>query len=143
MAEATSACRPQIERLSKSPFEWTDGWFDEKFSMYRWNREKAVITFIGDKFRSQTIFGGWQFQVYTCDYDPDTKIVVGVNSVPGPSIQIDDLRIIESQLREGRRERCEARPHKLSLERERCRDGCVAIAGRASSYCRLIAPPVR
>ena len=33
MTEATSACRPQIERQSKSPFEWTDAWFDEKISM--------------------------------------------------------------------------------------------------------------
>lgn len=84
IAEATSACRHRIERLSKSPFEWTDGWLDEKFSKYRWkDREEGVITFIGDKFRSQTIFGGWQFQIYTCDYDPDTKVVMGVNSVPG------------------------------------------------------------
>ena len=84
IGEAVNACRPLIERLSKSRFEWIDGSLDHTFSKYRWNdRENGVITFIGDKSRSQTVLGAWQFEIYTCDYDPVSKVVVRVNLTPG------------------------------------------------------------
>jgi hypothetical protein len=84
MGEAVNACRPLIERLSISRFEWTDGWPDRTFSKHRWkDQKKGVITFIGDKFRSQTVLGAWQFEIYTCEYDPESKVVVRVNLTPG------------------------------------------------------------
>ena len=81
---ATSACAPVVERLAQYAHEWTDGFLGFKFSHYRWSdRDRGVITYIGDQIRFQNGFGAWQNYVYECDYDPSTELVEDVRATPG------------------------------------------------------------
>jgi hypothetical protein len=82
--ESTVACRPLVERLAKNNFEWTDRWFEPKFSHYRWkSKERGVVTYIGDKIKYQNGFGAWTFHIYECDFDTRNKRVVDVRAAPG------------------------------------------------------------
>jgi hypothetical protein len=81
---AAFACRPHVERLAKFQFQWTDSLLEPKFSRFRWNnKEKGIVTYIGDKIKFQNGFGAWQFATYTCDYDPDSRNVLHVDATPG------------------------------------------------------------
>lgn len=82
---ATRACRPMIERLAQYDFKWTDGMLGSKFPYFRWNnKEKHIITYIGDAIKLQNGFGAWQQYSYSCDYNFDLDEVVDVNGAPGP-----------------------------------------------------------
>ncbi len=82
--EASFACRSKVERLAKYQFEWTDGWLGLKFGHYKWNdAARGVITYVGDKIKFQNVFGAWENETYSCDYDPSTKTVLNVDAVAG------------------------------------------------------------
>ena len=77
-------CRKPVERLARFSFEWTDAWYEPKFSHFRWkDQARGTITFIGDKIRMQNAFGAWQNFVYECDLDPATDAVLDVRARPG------------------------------------------------------------
>lgn len=58
---ATVACARYVERLAKYQHEWTDGWFEPKFSRFRWkDKAKGQLTYIGDSIKFQNGFGAWQ-----------------------------------------------------------------------------------
>lgn len=79
LIEATFACRPRIERMAQYQFEWTDGFFEQKMSHYRWQDPNAgVVMYIGDKIKLQNGFGAWQYYTYFCDYDSTTKAVTDI-----------------------------------------------------------------
>ena len=81
---AAQKCRPQVERLAKFQYEWTDGWLGTKFPRFRWrNKSKGQLTYFGDSIKFQNGFGAWQFHVYSCDYDPDAELVLKVEAAPG------------------------------------------------------------
>jgi hypothetical protein len=59
--------------------KWTNWFVDAPFSFLRWaDKEKGVITFIGDEVQFQNGFGAWIRHNYTCDFDPATKTVTNV-----------------------------------------------------------------
>jgi hypothetical protein len=81
---ASVRCSHFVERLAKNDFQWTDGWFEPKFSHYRWKRKKDnEITYIGDKIKFQNGFGAWIPHVYECDVDASGEIVLDVRARPG------------------------------------------------------------
>lgn len=81
--QASSACRPQIERLAKYGFEWVDGWLESKFqSFIAGTVSPGVFIITGDKAKFQNGFGAWQMMVYQCEYDAVNKKVVSVSAFP-------------------------------------------------------------
>ncbi|MFN3891960.1 MAG: hypothetical protein ACK4MV_16315 [Beijerinckiaceae bacterium] len=83
-ASATTACRPQVEQLAKLDFKWNDGWTEPKFSHYRWrDKDKGVVTYIGDRISYQNGFGAWVRHTYECDYDAGKRTVLEVRARPG------------------------------------------------------------
>lgn len=82
--EATAPCRTGVERAARIDFKWNDGILEPKFSHYRWkNRDRGILTFIGDKVQFQNGFGAWIRHTYECDYDPANKTVLGVRAREG------------------------------------------------------------
>lgn len=82
---ATVYCSSYIEKLAKYDFKWTDsGWLEQKFSYFRWkDKEKGVITYIGDKAMFQTGFGAWQNHIYECDFSTNDEKVLDIRARPG------------------------------------------------------------
>lgn len=81
---ASVRCDSYVEKLAKYSHKWTDGMLEPKFSHFRWkNKEKGVVTFIGDKIQFQNGFGAWQNNVYECDYDPSSEQVLDVRAREG------------------------------------------------------------
>lgn len=79
LIEATSQCRPQIERRSRYSFEWTDSWAETKFDRYRWyDKEKGLVIYIGDKLKFQNGFGAWANVIYNCIYDPAKEKIIEI-----------------------------------------------------------------
>jgi len=77
-------CDDQVERLAKYDVKWTDGWTEPKFSHFRWkDKEKGIITYIGDKAQFQNGFGAWQNVIYECDLDTRTNSPLEVRAQPG------------------------------------------------------------
>ena len=74
---ASVYCKDRIAKLSKYDMKWTDAWYEQKFSRYKWSktapRDMGVITYIGDKAQFQNGFGAFQNVIYTCDIIPDDK----------------------------------------------------------------------
>jgi hypothetical protein len=83
-AAASVYCKEPVERLAKNSFEWTDGWLEPKFSHYRWkNKERGIVTHIGDKIKYQNGFGAFVYHTYECDFDASTNTVLDVRATPG------------------------------------------------------------
>jgi hypothetical protein len=81
---ATMNCKGAVEGLAKYTYEWTDGFFESKFSRFRWQSEAhGGITYIGDKIRFQNGFGAWQHHIYECDFDTLNKTVLMARAYPG------------------------------------------------------------
>ncbi|ADZ72389.1 hypothetical protein [Polymorphum gilvum] len=81
---ASVYCPDSIERLAKYDAEWVDGIFEPKFSHYRWrDKDRGVVTMIGDKVRFQNGFGAWMRMTYECDVDPSTDRVLDVRVLEG------------------------------------------------------------
>lgn len=81
---ASVYCKDYVEKLAKYSARWTDGTFETKFSRFRWlNKDKATLTFIGDKIEFQNGFGAYQAHIYECDFDPVLKTVLDVRAQPG------------------------------------------------------------
>ncbi len=82
---ATVYCSSYIEKLAKYDFKWTDsGWLEQKFSHFRWkDKEKGVITYIGDKAMFQNGFGAWQNHIYECDFSTNDEKVLDIRVRPG------------------------------------------------------------
>jgi hypothetical protein len=77
-------CRSLVERLAKNDFQWFDGFLEPKFSHYRWaDKDRGLITYIGDRIKYQNGFGAWIIHTYECDFDPGTKQPVTVRATPG------------------------------------------------------------
>lgn len=81
---AAARCQRPIERLAKYSHKWTDELVEPKMSRFRWkNKEKGIITYLGDKIQFQNGFGAWQNVIYECDYDPATKKVLDIRITKG------------------------------------------------------------
>ena len=85
LVSATGYCSSYIEKLAKYDFKWTDsGWLETKFSHFRWkDKEKGVITYIGDKAMFQNGFGAWQNHIYECDFSTNDEKVLDIRARPG------------------------------------------------------------
>lgn len=84
MVSAAVECAPQIERLAKYSFEWTDRWYEPKFSHYRWSdKARGIVTYIGDKIKLQNGYGAWAFYTYSCNFDVIRKTVLDVQASEG------------------------------------------------------------
>jgi len=78
------SCTGPVERLAKNNFEWTDRWFEPKFTQYRWkDKKRGIVTHIGDKIKYQNGFGAWVYHIYECDFDAATNTVLDVRARPG------------------------------------------------------------
>lgn len=87
LPDATGACTSFIERLAKKNFEWIDEWDKPKFGNYRWkNRERAIISYLGNKIKFQNASGVWIPGAYECDFDTKANVVVNVR-VNGSEIE--------------------------------------------------------
>lgn len=76
---ASVRCRGPIERSANFSMEWTDLWYEQKLSHFRWrDQEAGVVTYIGDKARFQNGFGAWQNVIYDCDYDTLNDTVMDI-----------------------------------------------------------------
>lgn len=77
-------CKDEIERRARHSVKWTDGMLEPKFSRFRWkNKEKGIITYIGDKVEFQNGFGAFTPMVYQCDLGPDERTILGVRVTEG------------------------------------------------------------
>jgi hypothetical protein len=82
--EAGMYCEDSIERLAQYTHEWTDGFFDKKFSRWGWkDRQAGHLTYTGDKIKFQNGFGAWRPMVYQCDFDPSNNRVLAVRAEEG------------------------------------------------------------
>lgn len=78
------ACGQAVEKLAKYSVRWTTGALHSKFGSFKWkDKGRSVLTYVGDKVEFQNGFGAYQAMVYTCDYDPVNKRVLGVWANPG------------------------------------------------------------
>jgi hypothetical protein len=81
---ATVYCKDPIERLATHDVKWTDGFFEMKFSRFRWASEgNGAITYIGDKAEFQNGFGAYTPVIYECDLARDNKTVLDVRAEEG------------------------------------------------------------
>jgi hypothetical protein len=81
---ASVRCKDVVENLAKYQSEWTDGLLEPKFSRYRWmNKDKGVVTYVGDRIKFQNGFGAWQMMVYECDFDTNSNRPVDARARPG------------------------------------------------------------
>lgn len=81
---AATRCRTPVENMAKYDFKWIDGMLEPKFSHFRWsNRDKGVVTFIGDKIQLQNGLGNWVRHTYECDFDPQTDTAIAARVRPG------------------------------------------------------------
>lgn len=70
---AGAQCPALIERQAKYSVKWTDGTLEPKFSRYKWlDKDRQVITLIGDKAQFQNGFGAWAPVTYACDMQHDS-----------------------------------------------------------------------
>lgn len=77
MIDASVACKPYIQKLSKYQYEWLDGWTMPTFSRYSVSREGDVaITYFGDALKFQNGFGAWSNIIYMCKYNTSTGLVM-------------------------------------------------------------------
>jgi hypothetical protein len=77
-------CRDKIEKLAKYQAEWTDRWYEQKFSRFRWaDRTKGTLVYTGDKVKFQNGFGAWSPMTYSCEFDPLEKKILNVNAWEG------------------------------------------------------------
>jgi hypothetical protein len=77
-------CKDAVERLAKYSVRWTDGTFETKFSRFRWlDKNKGLLTMVGDKAQFQNGFGAYQNVTYECDFEPEKHIVIAVRAEPG------------------------------------------------------------
>jgi hypothetical protein len=84
LSYASGDCRQFIEHLAKNDFQWTDEWYQPKFSHYRWgDRDRGIITYIGDRIKLQNGFGAWIRSTYECDYDTQAKKVIDARAWAG------------------------------------------------------------
>lgn len=84
LLSASIRCQRTIEGMARYDFEWTDGWLGGKFTHFRWkNQKKGIVTYIGDEIKMQNGFGAWQKQIYSCDFDPSTDLVLDANVEAG------------------------------------------------------------
>jgi hypothetical protein len=84
LSEASVYCRESIERLARFQHEWTDGFFEQKFSRSKWkDRSKSIVTFMGDRIKFQNGFGAWQTHLYECDFDLKNWKILGARAAPG------------------------------------------------------------
>jgi hypothetical protein len=84
LVNASSLCAPNIEKLAKYNFEWTNWAIDPKLSHYRWKDDsKQVIVYRGDKIKFQNGFGAWTISTYECDFDANSQRVLAVRAYPG------------------------------------------------------------
>jgi hypothetical protein len=83
-AAATTECSPLVERMAKNDFQWTDRWYETKFTHFKWGDPfHRSITFIGDKIKYQNGFGAWTFHIYECDFVLASQSVRDVRAHPG------------------------------------------------------------
>lgn len=84
VVSASVYCKDYVEKLATYSHEWTDGFFDLKFSHFRWKDiNEGHLTFIGDKIKFQNVFGAWQNHIYECDFDPINNFILDVRARPG------------------------------------------------------------
>jgi hypothetical protein len=77
-------CRDSIEKLAKYQAEWTDRWYEQKFSRFRWaDRTKGTLGYTGDKVKFQNGFGAWSPMTYSCEFDPLAAKVLKVDASEG------------------------------------------------------------
>lgn len=81
---AGAMCQSPIQKMSQYSYEWTDGFSNPRFSRYRWvNKDKGIITYIGDEIKMQNGFGAWAVYSYECDFDTVNKAVIDVSASQG------------------------------------------------------------
>jgi hypothetical protein len=77
-------CKGEVGKLAKHSVRWTDGALEPKFSRMRWlDKDKALITFIGDKAEFQNGFGAYTPVIYECDLNQETNMVLDVRVSEG------------------------------------------------------------
>ncbi|WP_422460211.1 hypothetical protein [Endozoicomonas sp. ALB115] len=84
IGEASIACDGPIERFAQYDYEWTEGFFGEKFSRAIWTDRKAGhIKYVGDQIKFQNGFGAWQNYRYACYFDTISREVLNVEVFSG------------------------------------------------------------
>ncbi len=77
-------CQTPVERLAKYRFEWTDKWYEPKFSRYRWKNSKHdAVVVSGDKIRYQNGFGAMQYHIYECHIRVKDEKIIYLTARPG------------------------------------------------------------
>lgn len=77
-------CRDQIEKLATHSMRWTDRFLEPKFSHFRWlDKDRATVTFSGDKAEFQNGFGAYTTVTYECDFDQESNQVLDVRAREG------------------------------------------------------------
>lgn len=80
MMTVPMSCKPIIESLAQYDYEWTDKWYEEKFSRFKWkDNSRKIVTFIGDKIKFQNGFGAWVNMIYFCDFNIDTREAISAH----------------------------------------------------------------
>lgn len=82
--DATIACQPEIERLARFRFEWTDGMLGQKLTRYAWAGEPGgPVAYLGDAIQFENGFGAMQRHIYACTFDAAAGRVLAVEAEPG------------------------------------------------------------
>lgn len=76
LVDASSKCKPLIERSAKHEYEWTDGLVDSIFSHASIDSKENRLTFIGDKVKFTNGFNAKTNMTYACTLDLKTKEIV-------------------------------------------------------------------
>ncbi len=84
MIQADVYCQEQIERLAKYESRWSDEFLENKFDRAEWkNKDKGIVSYVGDKIQLQNGFGSYQNHIYRCDYDTLNEQVINVSIFSG------------------------------------------------------------
>ena len=82
--KASRKCAESVERRSRYEHRWIDRALDAKFALMLWkDKEKGVMTYVGDKIEFSNGFGAFAGHIYECDYDTLRGLVVDTRINPG------------------------------------------------------------
>lgn len=83
-AYASAACSPEIEKLAKYDYEWTDGWTGVRLARFSFSdKEAGTLNYYGDAIKFSNGYGAFQHHIYRCEYDPEKDEVLSVEAEPG------------------------------------------------------------
>lgn len=83
-SHASVYCVKALEKKAVYGLEWTDGFLDRKFNLFKWgNMQDGTIWYQGDRVRIKNEYGATRNYKYFCLFDTRNKKAINLKTEPG------------------------------------------------------------